>query len=301
MTRLLAGLLLSGLLCACGPQYIGPPIGDRSAAPAKVPGQHTVRSGDTLYSIAFMYGMTVEEIGAWNRIREPYIIYRGQELRLRPPPAPAPVLAEAPPRPAPPPVPASRPKVQRELLIPAPSQPKTARRLASQRPSAGQAPAASRPKTTAIPAPAPTSAPPTQASAAIAAAPESPAFEKNISWAWPVEGPLLRRYDANNAGNKGIDIAGSPGALVRTAASGKVVYAGSGLSGYGRLIIIKHNDEFLSAYAHNRELVATEGQWVEKHDVIAHMGNSGTDRTGLHFEIRKRGRPVNPLDYLPRR
>ncbi|MDT8387612.1 MAG: peptidoglycan DD-metalloendopeptidase family protein [Thiogranum sp.] len=299
MTRLLAALLLSGLLSACGPQYIGPPIGDRSAAPVKIPAQHTVRSGDTLYSIAFMYGMTVEEIGTWNRIQEPYIIYRGQELRLRP--LPATVAAVAPPRPAPPPVPASRPKVQRELLIPAPSQPKTAGRPASPRPGTSQTPAASRPKTTAVPAAAPASAPPTQASAAIAAAPEPRTFAKNISWAWPVEGPLLRRYDANNAGNKGIDIAGSPGALVRTAASGKVVYAGSGLSGYGRLIIIKHNDEFLSAYAHNRELVATEGQWVEKHDVIAHMGNSGTDRTGLHFEIRKRGRPVDPLDYLPRR
>jgi lipoprotein NlpD len=86
---------------------------------------------------------------------------------------------------------------------------------------------------------------------------------------------------------------------VRAAAPGKVVYSGSGLAGYGRLIIIKHNKEFLSAYAYNRKLLATEGQWVTQDQVIAQMGSSGTDRVQLHFEIRRQGRPVDPLRYLP--
>jgi lipoprotein NlpD len=112
---------------------------------------------------------------------------------------------------------------------------------------------------------------------------------------------VIRGYDSKSTGKKGVGIAGKTGEPVRAAAAGKVVYSGSGLSGYGRLIIIKHNKNFLSAYAHNRKLVAREGQWVEKGAVIAQMGSSGTDRTQLHFEIRKKGRPVDPLRYLPKR
>jgi lipoprotein NlpD len=122
-----------------------------------------------------------------------------------------------------------------------------------------------------------------------------------LGWAWPAAGPLLRAYDGSSEGRKGISIGGSSGQPVLAAASGKVVYSGSGLGGYGRLIIIKHNKEFLSAYAHNRKLIANEGQWVEKGQEIALMGNSGTDRVQLHFEIRKLGKPVDPLQYLPKR
>lgn len=124
---------------------------------------------------------------------------------------------------------------------------------------------------------------------------------KHVIWSWPVKGRLISGYDKKSTGKKGINIAGKPGDPVRSAAAGKVVYSGSGLSGYGRLIIIKHNKDFLSAYAHNRKLIAREGQWVEKGEIIARMGRSGTDRTQLHFEIRKKGRPVNPLRYLPKR
>ncbi|MFZ0470952.1 MAG: peptidoglycan DD-metalloendopeptidase family protein, partial [Thiogranum sp.] len=120
-----------------------------------------------------------------------------------------------------------------------------------------------------------------------------------IAWSWPVKGPLLQRFNANGEGKKGIDIGGKSGESVRAAAPGKVVYSGSGLAGYGRLIIIKHNKEFLSAYAYNRKLLATEGQWVTQDQVIAQMGSSGTDRVQLHFEIRRQGRPVDPLRYLP--
>jgi len=128
-----------------------------------------------------------------------------------------------------------------------------------------------------------------------------PATNRRVIWSWPVNGRLLSGYDGKSAGKKGINLAGNSGDPVRAAAAGKVVYSGSGLSGYGRLIIIKHNKDFLSAYAHNRKLIAAEGQWVSKGEVIARMGRSGTDRTQLHFEIRRKGRPVNPLRYLPKR
>lgn len=122
-----------------------------------------------------------------------------------------------------------------------------------------------------------------------------------LTWSWPASGPVLRSFDAGSEGRKGINIGGNSGQPVHAAADGKIVYSGSGLGGYGRLIIIKHNKEFLSAYAHNRKLIASEGEWVRKGQEIALMGNSGTDRVQLHFEIRKHGKPVDPLQYLPPR
>jgi lipoprotein NlpD len=137
--------------------------------------------------------------------------------------------------------------------------------------------------------------------AAPPAAPPVLAASGPVPWAWPARGPLIQGFDAAGSGKKGISISGRSGEPVRAAAAGKVVYSGSGLAGYGRLIIVKHNKDFLSAYAHNRTLDATDGQWVEQGQVIAEMGNSGTDRVQLYFEIRKQGRPVDPLQYLPRR
>jgi lipoprotein NlpD len=138
---------------------------------------------------------------------------------------------------------------------------------------------------------------PVVSSSRQSAAPSS----QRLTWKWPANGRLLQRYQPKGNGKKGINIGGRSGEPVRAAAAGKVVYSGSGLGGYGRLIIIKHNKDFLSAYAHNRKLIAREGQWVKQNQVIAQMGRSGTDRVQLHFEIRKRGRPVDPLRYLPRR
>ena len=132
-------------------------------------------------------------------------------------------------------------------------------------------------------------------------APEPAASSSRVRWQWPAKGSLLSSFDSKLVGRKGISITGKPGDPVRAAASGKVVYAGSGLAGYGRLIIIKHNQEFLSAYAHNRKLIAKEGDWVKGKQVIARMGNSSASRTLLYFEIRKDGAPVDPLKYLPER
>ncbi len=120
-------------------------------------------------------------------------------------------------------------------------------------------------------------------------------------WRWPTDGKVIRKFQSNSPGKKGIDIAGAKGQPVRAAANGIVVYAGSGLVGYGRLIIVKHNKQYLSAYGHNKSLLISEGMEVKAGQVIAHMGNSGTNRTQLHFEIRKDGKPVDPLRYLPRK
>jgi lipoprotein NlpD len=122
-----------------------------------------------------------------------------------------------------------------------------------------------------------------------------------ITWQWPASGPILRRFDGEVSGKKGISIGGTHGNQVRAAAAGKVVYTGSGLVGYGRLIILKHNNTYLSAYGHNRDLFVQEGAEVRAGQVIADMGSSGTNRIQLHFEIRRNGKPVDPLRYLPRR
>ena len=309
-------LMLSG----CATYSVRAPIGDRTQSPARTPDTHQVRRGDTLYSIAFMYGVSVEELADWNQLRAPFTIYGGQELRLRPaamkPPAPlrraelprasqpkprsgtadrpqsrsgaAPVLRPAAAAGGTAPVVGSVPKIAASSL------PKSAPATSATAPSAGDAPRAAAPIAAEPKAPPPE----VQRTVAVPARAES---NQQVFWSWPAEGRLIRRYDPDRAAKKGIDIGGSSGDAVRAAAAGKVVYAGSGLSGYGRLIIIKHNNDFLSAYAHNRKLIATEGQWVNKGEVIAQMGSSGTDRTQLHFEIRKHGRPVDPLRYLPSR
>lgn len=120
-------------------------------------------------------------------------------------------------------------------------------------------------------------------------------------WSWPASGRLLKRYNAVAVGPKGIFIDGKPGDPVRAARDGRVVYIGSGLVGYGLIVIVKHDDVHLSAYAHNRKVLVKEGQAVRTGDVIAEIGSSGTDRAGLHFEIRRNGDPVDPLGLLPAR
>jgi len=264
--------LLAGLLAGCVSPTVRAPVGDLSQRPARNPEYHEVRQGDTLYSVAFLYGYEVRQLAAWNGLSPPYTIYKGQHLRLKPPPVARVVHSRPKPKPHLAKVHPSQPKPQ----IFAPSRPKTA---------AGRGATAARPT---APVTRPTPRP----------QPQAPA-DGPITWSWPVRGPLLQRFDASGEGKKGIDIGGKSGESVRAAAPGKVVYSGSGLAGYGRLIIIKHNKEFLSAYAYNRKLLATEGQWVTKDQVIAQMGSSGTDRVQLHFEIRRRGRPVDPLRYLP--
>lgn len=125
------------------------------------------------------------------------------------------------------------------------------------------------------------------------------ASSSGLTWIWPVSGPVLAGFDGVR--NKGLDIGGTAGEPVLAAADGRVVYSGSGLRGYGNLIIIKHNNTYLTAYAHNRALMVKEDQAVKRGQKIAEMGNSDADRVKLHFEVRRQGKPVNPAQYLPKR
>ena len=166
-----------------------------------------------------------------------------------------------------------------------------------------QRPAPSRPiaTTTAPVRPAMAARPPAQAPAAEAAQPVVMPAGSPFPWQWPAEGTLASRFVAGEPTQQGIDIAGQSGQPVRAAADGVVVYSGSGLVGYGELVIVKHNDAWLSAYGHNRSRLVNEGQQVKAGQQIAEMGHSGAARDMLHFEIRFNGKPVDPLVYLPRR
>jgi lipoprotein NlpD len=119
-------------------------------------------------------------------------------------------------------------------------------------------------------------------------------------WNWPTKGVVIRTYSSNSGGNKGIDIGGKLGQTVVAASSGKVVYSGNGLASYGNLIIIKHSEQFISAYAHNKKLFVKEGGLVKRGEKIAELGKTGTSEAKLHFEIRYKGKPVDPIKYLPK-
>ena len=175
---------------------------------------------------------------------------------------------------------------QRVRLTPPASSVSTAR--APTVPPAKTPPAQARKKSTAKPPSRP-----------LRALPPRPASADFGPWVWPARGKLIHSYAANN-GNNGIDIAGTPGQAIYAAADGRVVYSGSGLRGYGQLIILKHNDDFLSAYAHNDKIFVKEGDVIKRGHHIAAMGSSGADRTKLHFEIRRGGVPVDPTQYLPK-
>jgi lipoprotein NlpD len=127
-------------------------------------------------------------------------------------------------------------------------------------------------------------------------------FSQKIShWQWPVKGKVIARFSSKAQGNKGVDIAGHRGTKIRATASGKVVYAGSALRGYGKLVIIKHNDDYLSAYAHNDKILVKEQQLIKAGDIVAKMGDTDAERVMLHFEVRFRGKSVDPLKYLPKK
>jgi lipoprotein NlpD len=249
----------------------------------------TVVHGDTLYSIAWETGRDYRELAKWNRIRPPYTILPGQELRVIPPAA------------------------EKVTAVPAPAKPSaknTETKKTDVKPSNS-----SKPGKLAV-APTPTPSVPKPASVST----DSSKTKNNIrtktkaepaksqdsgkagsgSWAWPADGQILKRYGESDSG-KGLDIGGTRGQSVRATAGGRVVYQGSGLRGYGQLIIIKHSDEFLSAYAHNDRIYVKEGDVVKRGQKIADMGSTGTDRVKLHFEIRRQGIPTDPLKYLPKR
>jgi lipoprotein NlpD len=262
---------------------INPSPRPRPAAPPPRPapapgGTYRVQRGDTLYSIAFRNGVDFRELAEWNGIAPPYTIYPGRELRLSPRSATRPpVAAVPPPRPL-----TAQPAAPRPApAAPAPSPPSTV----AGTPSHVGSPTASPPPSGVTPPPPP---------------PPEPAAAGDVAWRWPADGQVIGGYVAGDPMKQGIDIAGKSGAPVRAAADGTVVYSGNGLIGYGELIIVKHNASLLSAYGHNRRRLVQEGDRVKSGQTIAEMGSNGA-RDELHFEIRKNGKPSNPLDFLPRR
>lgn len=239
---------LALLVAACAAAPAPVPVINKS--PHRViPADTEVLKGDSIYAIAWRFGLDFQKIAKWNGLGDPYRIRPGQRLRLRA--SGSPRSAATPAQPAP----AKTPKA-----------------------AAPPAPAAAAPVK---PAPAPPAPP--------AAAPGQ--------WRWPAQGQLVGKF-SRTKGRNGIQIAGTAGSAIRSTAGGEVVYAGEGLRGYGKLIIVKHSPSYLSAYAHNRAIMVAEGQRIKPGQQIAQMGSSGAARTMLHFEIRKDGKPVDPLKFL---
>lgn len=229
------------------------------------PGYYAVRPGDTIRRIGADTGQRWQDIVRWNNIDNPDLIEVGQVLRVIPPNGTA--VAVAPPVSTPPSEGATtKPVTPTPALVPS---------------TPASSPA--RPPVTASP-----SAPGSGNSG-----------DEDLGWIWPASGSLIAGFD--EAKNKGYDISGKAGDPVLAAADGRVVYAGAGLRGYGNLIILKHNNTYLTAYAHNQTLLVKEDQSVQKGQKIAEMGNSDADRVKLHFEIRRQGKPVDPSRYLPGR
>ncbi len=260
---------------------------------------YTVARGDTLYSIAFANGMDVRELASLNGIAPPYVIHPGQVLKLKPEQATAAGGSKVAMAGTTTAVTTSQPAVHTQPAQPAAPVfgPVTSQSMATR----GVAPAGSASVTA-------TSAPAIAATVGASSAPEAPpppGATRNaagITWQWPVSGKVVGGFEAGSGGDgAGLDIAGNLGDPVRAAASGTVVYSGNGLIGYGELIIIKHNDTYLSAYGHNSKRLVKEGEHVSAGQEIALMGASGAPRVELHFEIRRDGKPVDPLGYLPGR
>ncbi|HET9042673.1 MAG TPA: peptidoglycan DD-metalloendopeptidase family protein [Burkholderiales bacterium] len=290
-----------------------------SAAPAPQPETYVVKRGDTLYSIALDQGVDWRDLAAWNQLSDPTKLSVGQSLVVRrsAPVSEGPVTVS--------PVAPSQPIAVRPLGADAPpgaapaagaataaagalrTEPKGVRLpysdenlAALQRGDAARAAApAPAPPPVAAPAPKPEPPPVAKIEPAPTPKPEPDGPEERVDWSWPTAGRVVANF--NGAGNKGLDIGGRVGDPVYASAGGKVVYSGEGIPAYGKLVIIRHNGTYLSAYAHNSQILVKEGQSVSKGQKIAELGSSGADSTKLHFEIRRLGKPVDPLQYLPNR
>ena len=228
------------------------------------PGYYTVKPGDMLIRIAVDHGQSPKDVARWSNIENPNRIEIGQVLRVAPP-VPASSVAGVVTRPV---------TTGTATPVIVASLPAT---VGADKPAAAVAAASSAPV-------APSS---------------SIATDDEIKWIWPTQGAVLAGFD--EAKNKGLDIGGTAGDPVLAAADGRGVYVGAGLRGYGNLIILKHNNMFLTAYAHNQTLLIKEDQSVRQGQKIAEMGSSDADRVKLHFEVRRQGKPVDPAKYLPPR
>lgn len=309
-----AGLALAG----CSTTQVAPivdmtgartPAVKRSAnsVPGKVrdwrPSTHTVQKGETLYSIALEYGLDYRDLASWNGLGDVNRILVGQTLSLTAPDAglkaaegkvqatalKSPVITTQPitgsaniTQPQAIKLPYSQAAVnQLSHIADKPVTINTAQATASANTAAKPAANADKP-----------------IAAVTRDSAGKEADDAALDWSWPANGPVIAEFSEAKS-SKGIDISGSRGQPVYAAAAGKVVYSGSGLRGYGKLVIIKHNAIYLSAYAHNQQILVKEGQTVSRGQKIAEMGDSDADKVELHFEVRQMGKPVDPLKYLP--
>ncbi len=238
--------LLTG--CLSGREFVS--VEEKFSKQQSATGFHLVRKGDTLFSIAWRYGIDYRELASANSIASPYIIYPGQKIDIR-------NISK-------------KSRVSLAATVEKPSKPLVKRQ---------------------------TSAKPVQETRH--STPVNNATPSGSDWKWPANGRLIGQFSTSKPVNKGIDIAGSLGESVLAAAAGTVVYAGQGLRGYGNLVIVKHNDSYLSAYAHTSRILVNEQEAVKAGQKIAEIGSTGTDKVKLHFEIRRNGKPVDPLTYLP--
>ncbi|MGB5082532.1 MAG: peptidoglycan DD-metalloendopeptidase family protein [Burkholderiales bacterium] len=310
-------ILAAAALAGCAGPYQAPVVertvtrpSPAAAAPSARPAAptYTVKRGDTLYSIALDNGLDYQELAAWNNIGDPSAIKPGAVLRMRPP-APAVVAALPPPgeHAAPP---SGGVQVQ-PAIVPG---------AVEARPLGGEARAGAEPARPAgeVRKTEPRTAKPPYSDENVAMLPRPPTPKTEIgpelapsppasgadgpdsvAWMWPATGRVLAGF--SEAVNKGVDIVGKIGDPVVASASGRVVYSGTGLRGYGKLVIIKHNQTYLSAYAHNSNLLVKEGQNVVRGQKIAEIGDTDSSQSKLHFEIRRLGKPVDPLKFLPDR
>jgi lipoprotein NlpD len=244
-----------------------PPLGIENSGK---PGYYAVKPGDTLIRIGLDSGQNWRDVARWNGLDNPNVIEVGQVLRVVPPGPENNGVAVAKPV-----VPATKPEVK-------PLDPKAATATGTT-PPAGSTPAG----TTVVAAPSPATSP---------AARES---EDELNWMWPANGPVGSGFE--EAKTNGVDIVGKAGDPIFAAADGRVIYAGGGVRGYGNLIILKHNNTYLTAYAHNQAVFVKEEQVVKRGQKIAEMGNTDAERVQLHFEIRRRGKPIDPAKLLPAR
>lgn len=304
--RRLIFVLLLPVIGGCA-SHAPAPVEDRGSGPAAKPAApavpvatdsravyHTVKKGETLYSIALDHGQDYRDVAAWNNLDNPSLIRIGQQLRVTPADNGAvavvkPVISSAPVEIRP----AAPSSTSTETLKREPKGGKLAwsdEALAKARQGDMTAkPAETRPE-----------AKPAEVKAADVKAEERPVVASDdVDWIWPANGKLIAPYA--EAGGKGIDIAGKAGDPVLAAASGVVSYAGAGLRGYGNLVVLRHNATYLSVYAHNSKLLVKEKDTVAKGQKIAEMGSTDAESPRLHFEIRRQGKPADPQKFLPAR
>ena len=250
------------LQSGCATRLSPAPVVDRSSGRSSEPvepGYYRIKRGDTLLRIALDHGQSHRDIAEWNNIADPNLIEVDQVIRVNPPKTAKASNTKIE-------VKQEKPAIAKEAPKPIDRQPNKEEKLAKQE---------------VVPEKAKTDAP----------------TDLGIRLSWPSKGEVIERFDEGKS--KGIGIAGKSGDAVQSAADGKVVYAGNSLRGYGNLVIVKHDNTYLTAYAHNKTLLVKEGDMVKKSQKIAEMGNTDADRVKLHFELRKNGKPVDPIAYLP--